>query len=333
METERKYKVDPSDDCTRRLDVFLARIWGDYSRTNLQQHIKSGAIKVGGVVVKPGYTPAPGDEITFIPLETEPEDSAPSPENIPVHILYSDEHIIVVNKPADMVVHPSRGHFTGTLVNALLWRFPDLSGGGDSARPGIVHRLDIGTSGVMVVARTGMAHAALGSCFRDRTVKKTYDAIVWGRPDGTDGVVDVPVGRSMRDRTKMAVRGIRSRQAETAYRVAEYCSWMTRLEVKPATGRTHQIRVHLQYAGYPIVADPQYGADDSILLGQTPAAVRGALLSAARAIRRPALHARAIEFEHPATGAAERFEAPWPDDFTRLAEAVRQAALLEGRTT
>jgi len=296
----------------------------------LQRHIKNGSIRVDGAVVKPDYRPSPGDEITFQPEEPQPDESAPTPEDIPIQILYSDEHIIVLNKPAGMVVHPSRGHFTGTLVNALLWRFPDLSsGGGTGFRPGIVHRLDMGTSGVMIVARTEAAHAALGSLFKDRKISKTYDAVVWGRPDETNGTVVGPVGRDLRDRTKMAVRGIGSRDAETAFRVVDYCSWMTRLEVTPRTGRTHQIRVHLQHAGYPIVSDPQYGATDHILLGETPAEVRGVLLAAASAIRRPALHARAIEFEHPVTGALERYEAPWPEDFSGLVTAVRRASTLE----
>jgi 23S rRNA pseudouridine1911/1915/1917 synthase len=250
-------------------------------------------------------------------LSAEPPEALPSPlspEPIALDVLFEDADLLVLDKPAGLVVHPAPGHASGTLVNALLHHCADLAGVGGILRPGIVHRLDQGTSGVLVVAKHDAAHRALAAQFRDHTIERVYRALVRGVPGAGAGRVDRPIGRHPRDRKRMSVHAPVAREAHTAWRVvARYpASGRSLLEVRPETGRTHQIRVHLASAGLPLVGDPVYG--------------RGRAGPGDPA--RPALHAAVLGFRHPRSGERLRFEAPLPDDLARLVDALarREAA-------
>ena len=226
------------------------------------------------------------------------------PEAIPLSVLYEDDDLIVINKPAGLVVHPAPGHPGGTLVNALLYHCGDLAGVGGVLRPGIVHRLDQGTSGVMVAAKNDAAHRALSEQFRDHSIEREYRALVRALPGADTGRVDQPIGRHPRDRKRMSVRSQRGREASTVWRVVRRFrvagrSW---LAVLPESGRTHQIRVHLASVGMPVVSDPVYGRSRREPL----------------ALDHPALHARTLAFDHPRLGERLRFEAPLPDDLEQL---------------
>jgi 23S rRNA pseudouridine1911/1915/1917 synthase len=232
------------------------------------------------------------------------------PESIPLDIVYEDSDLIVIDKRAGMVVHPAPGHPTGTLVNALLHHCDDLAGVGGVARPGIVHRLDRGTSGILVVAKTDEAHRRLAEQFHDHTIERVYRALVRGTPRADSGRVDQAIGRHPKDRKRMSVRGAAMREAHTAWRVDRRFSRSRHalLDVMPETGRTHQIRVHLASVGLPIVGDPVYGKS------------RGR----AQSIDRPALHAAALGFTHPTSKQTLRFEAPLPADFAKLLESLER---------
>jgi 23S rRNA pseudouridine1911/1915/1917 synthase len=243
-----------------------------------------------------------GDSLEATPAE--PESSSVAPEAIPLSVLYEDDDLIVVDKPAGLVVHPSPGHPGGTLVNALLHHCGNLAGVGGVLRPGIVHRLDQGTSGVMVAAKNDAAHRGLSEQFHDHSIEREYRALVRALPGADTGRVDQPIGRHPRDRKRMSVRSHRGREASTVWRVvrrfrATGLSW---LAVFPESGRTHQIRVHLASVGMPIVGDPVYGRSRREPL----------------ALARPALHARTLGFDHPRLGERLRFEAPLPDDLEQL---------------
>jgi 23S rRNA pseudouridine1911/1915/1917 synthase len=238
-------------------------------------------------------------------LDTAPPEPAPSglaAEAIPLRVLYEDADLLVIDKPAGLVVHPAPGHATGTLVNALLHHCRDLAGIGGVQRPGIVHRLDKGTSGVLVVAKHDAAHAGLARQFKEHSIERIYLALVRGVPRADEGRVEAAIGRHPSDRKRMSVRSARGREARTAWRVRRRFpkSGCAELEIRPETGRTHQIRVHLAASGLPIVGDPVYG--------------RGA---GSFGLERPALHAAVLGFVHPRTGAKLRFEAPLPEDLER----------------
>ena len=243
-----------------------------------------------------------------------PEVSEVVPEAIPLAILHEDEALIVVDKPAGLVVHPAPGHPSGTLVNALLHHCRDLAGVGGVIRPGIVHRLDQGTSGVMVAAKTDAAHVALAEQFHDHTIRRLYRAFVRGVPGAEVGSISRPIGRHPRDRKRMSVVTRRGRDARTHWAVEERwpASGISMLALRPETGRTHQLRVHLSSEGMPIVGDPVYGRGRRSTLR----------LAAARSLGRPALHAAVLGFAHPATGDTMRFEAPLPPDLVALQAAA-----------
>jgi len=307
-----------------RLDRFLASVLPEHSRSQIQRLIKEGLIQVAGRETKANQPVKPGQAISIeIP---EPVDPAPQPEALPLPILYQDEDLIVVDKPAGMVVHPAAGHASGTLVNALLHHVDDLSGIGGEKRPGIVHRLDRGTSGLMVVAKHDTAHEELSRQFHDREVEKEYFALVWGEVQAGRRI-DAPIGRDPSNRKKMSARDAsrgaragdparvrRSREAVTRIIRAERLRVLTLLQVAIHTGRTHQIRVHLSAIGHPIVGDPLYGGVHRRVPGD---------LRAVTHLERPFLHAARLVFTHPRDGRRMEFSSELPDDLQRVLDELR----------
>ena len=303
----------PPSETSRRLDTYLSCKIQTLTRSQIKRLIEEGRVLVNGRPAKPSLPVRGGEEIrVFIP---PPREVSLEPEAIPIDILYEDEYLIVVNKPAGMVVHPGAGVYSGTLVNALLHHCKDLSGVGGYLRPGIVHRLDKDTSGVMVVAKDDMTHTALSGQFKERKVKKVYLALVWGEVE-EGGVVDLPIGRHPSQRKKMSVRTRKPRHALTRYTVMERLGPFTLLEVRPETGRTHQIRVHLSAIGHPVVGDKVYGRGRVSSLDPS-------LRRALRSLRGHCLHAFRIGFYHPGLGKFVEFEAPLPEDILSLIELLR----------
>ena len=296
--------VVPPEEAGERLDRVLADRFPDLSRAQLQRLIRSGAITVNDTVVRPAYRLAPGDRITV----TFPEEPTVRPEPFPLDIVYEDDHLLVVNKPAGMVVHPAARMVSGTLVNALLAHCPQVADVGGPDRAGIVHRLDRETSGLIVVAKDPETHAALQRQFKRRLVRKTYVALVEGQVHPREGIIEVPIGRDPKDRTRMAVSRT-GRPAVTQYRVVEFFPQYTLLEVRPHTGRTHQIRVHLAWLGYPVVGDRVYGRRRQTLLPD-----------------RHFLHARDLAFTHPVTGEKLALSAPLPPELTAVLNQLRREA-------
>jgi 23S rRNA pseudouridine1911/1915/1917 synthase len=306
----------------RRLDAYLAGRFSEYSRTFIKALIESGGITVNGRPVKPSYSPSEGDRVVAL-VPTRTTDEVPA-EDIPLDILYEDDWIVVLNKPADLVVHPSRGHQTGTLVNALVYHFQQLSGVYGPLRPGVVHRLDRDTSGVILVIKDDAVHEQIARQFEERTTVKEYLAIVEGRVDLDGDLIDAPVGRHPGNREKMAIAGKRARTARTVYEVVERLGAFTVVRCFPRSGRTHQIRVHLAHVGHPIVADPLYGRRDAVFLsdltgGEHPPEEEPLLA-------RQALHARRLTIHHPKLERDVTFEAPLPADMAALIEALREHA-------
>jgi 23S rRNA pseudouridine1911/1915/1917 synthase len=298
-----------------RLDVTLSAL-AEVPRAQVRRWIEAERVLVNGRASRPSHKVAAGDRIeATVP---EPTVADARPEALPIDVVYSDPDLVVVNKAAGMVVHPAPGHPSGTLVNALLHHCGDLAGIGGVLRPGIVHRLDRGTSGILVVAKTDVAHGALAAQFHDHRIERVYLAFVRALPGSESGTVDRPIGRHPQDRKRMSVRTRSGRAACTKWRVeGRYpASGISRLSIRPETGRTHQIRVHLASVGLPIVGDPVYGG------GSRRPARRNA---AEAALTRPALHAASLGFEHPRSGEWMRFEAPLPADLARLEAALEEA--------
>ncbi len=306
--------IAPPEAARLRVDRFLAERFPSESRSQIQGWIRSGAVLVNSARTKTGYLLRSGDEIT-IEIQAPPADSLPQPENIPLEILYADDDIAVINKPAGLVCHAGGGVRTGTLVNALLYHLGPLDTG-DPMRPGIVHRLDKATSGVLVVARNMAAHRDLARQFKSRQVKKEYIALVYGHPSPASGTITLPLGRDTRDRKKISVRARRCRDAVTHYREERACGPFSLLRVVIETGRTHQIRVHLAHLGYPVVGDLLYGGNRARNLTDA------ALLAAVQGLNRNFLHAARLEFTHPRTGERITFEAALPAELSRLLKAV-----------
>ncbi|HEY3377473.1 MAG TPA: RluA family pseudouridine synthase [Armatimonadota bacterium] len=307
-----------------RLDAYVAAQQPDLSRARVQQLLKAGMVRVNEATEKASYRVAAGDAITVqLPAPVAPV--GVEPEAIPLDIVYQDADLAVINKPAGLVVHPAVGHWSGTLVNALLFHVKDLSGIGGELRPGIVHRLDKETSGLMLVAKHDVAHRALAEMIQARTVSREYIALAWGViPDNTF-TVDAPIGRHPSDRQRMAVlpgeqETHTRRHAVTHFTVQETMPHATAVTAKLETGRTHQIRVHLQYLGYPVVGDPVYGERTARrFLPLVPPATRAAVA----ALPGQALHAFRLSFPHPRTGEPLSFEAPPPAVLLRAWEALR----------
>jgi len=304
-----------------RLDLFLVSTVPGHSRSQLQRLIKDGHIQVGGHAARPNQLVKAGQVVAIdIP---EPVDAIPAPEALPIRIVYQDSDLVVVDKPAGMVVHPAAGHSDGTLVNALLHHIEDLSGIGGEKRPGIVHRLDRGTSGLMIVAKHDAAHEELSRQFREREVDKSYVALVWGEVHAGRRI-DEAIGRDPSNRKRMTAvsvttaesrRSRRSREAVTRIVSAEHFGRvLTLARVAILTGRTHQIRVHLSAIGHPVVGDPLYGGVHRRIRGDVRAVAR---------LERPFLHAATLAFKHPSDGRHMAFESELPDDLQRVVDELR----------
>jgi len=310
-----------AEEAGHRLDAFLAVHFPDYSRVHLRRVIAAGGVTVDGRGGKPAYRLKPRQTVSIrlpeIPRET------PRPENIPLDVLFEDEHIVVVNKPPGMVVHPARGHWSGTLAGALQFHFgPSLSQTGGLSRPGIVHRLDRDTSGVILVARNDRAHAALARQFAVRSIEKEYFAVVAGVPPHDRDWIDRPIGFHPRVREKMAVRrdGGESRPAQTFYEVTERFDGFAAMRLLPKTGRTHQLRVHLHSIGCPVLCDRQYGSRSRVTRGE----IRRDPADDLALLERQALHARRLKFTHPETGETLEIEAPLPGDIEAVLAELRR---------
>ena len=312
--------VVPSDRALRRLDRYLSETDPSVTRSRIQRWIRDGGVSVNSVVVeKCGHRVSEGDVVTV----TVPDSPASSvePESIPLDVVYEDEALLVVNKAAGMVVHPACGHVRSTLVNALLHHCKGLKQFEDPVRPGIVHRLDKDTSGLMIVAKREDAHAYLSRQLAERRVKRGYTGLVWGRPAESSGTVDAPVGRHPRHRQRMAVvEAGRGRRAVTHFRVRNVIEDGALLSLALETGRTHQIRVHLAHLGHPIIGDPVYGGRVKRLASIAPRR-RPRLRMVLDLMRRQALHASELEFTHPYSGRTHAFSVPAPED-------MRQAVAL-----
>lgn len=294
-----------------RIDKWLCVTLGDTSRTEIQQWIRSGNVTVNGKTTTPGTLLSPGMEIVVTPPHRE-EGKAPQPEDRPLDILFEDEHLVAINKPSGQVVHPAPGHPGNTLVNALLHRYPELSGVGPPERPGVVHRLDADTSGVILFARSSISLGQLQEQFRNRTTQKTYLCVCRGIPNPISQTVRTPIGRHPVHRQKRHVNGIGAREALTTFSMRRGYAHgeASELEVQIETGRTHQIRVHLSSLDHPILGDPVYGGRRTTLPTPWPAPPR--LM----------LHAAAIRFTHPDTGTEIQVTAPPPPAYITYLELL-----------
>jgi 23S rRNA pseudouridine1911/1915/1917 synthase len=303
----------PADSAGARLDVFLTSVLEGHSRSNVQRLIKEGHVHVDGRTAKANQPMKAGQ--TIVVELPEPVDPAPQAEALPLPIVYQDSDLIVIDKPAGMVVHPAAGHAGGTLVNALLHHVSDLSGIGGEKRPGIVHRLDRGTSGLMVVAKNDAAHEELSRQFQDREVEKEYIALVWGEVQ-SGRRIDAPIGRDPVNRKKMSARARRSREAVTRIvKTEKFGVVLTLAHIAIYTGRTHQIRVHLNAIGHPIVGDSLYGGVHRRVPGD---------LRAVTHLTRPFLHAARLVFTHPTDNRRMEFMSPLPEDLQRVLDELTE---------
>jgi 23S rRNA pseudouridine1911/1915/1917 synthase len=314
-ETHRQFIVTEKERAMR-LDLFLTEKETTLSRSQIARAVNDGMVTVNLKKGKAGQRLKAGDTVRLI--LSEPSPYHVTPEDIPLHILFEDSHLLVVNKPSGMVVHPAPGHPGGTLVNAVLFRCRDLSGIGGVLRPGIVHRIDKDTSGLLVIAKTDEAHRGLAAQFKDHRVKKTYQVLVHGDIKGEEGVVDLPVGRHPVDRKKMSTRSRRGKEALSRWRAAERYGVATLLEVAIETGRTHQIRVHLNALGYPVVGDHVYGKKANARMDKNDHATR-----MLKNMERQALHACRLSFTHPVTGEGLTFVSPLPADMAGLCASLK----------
>lgn len=294
------------EEAGKRIDKVVAdRLGEEYSRTFAQTLIQQGNVLVNGGVIKARLLVKGGEAVSVI--VPPPEKNDLTPEDIPLKVLYEDDWIIVIDKPAGIVVHPGAGNKTGTIVNALLYHCGKLPEGSDELRPGIVHRLDKDTSGVLVAAKNDRALRSLAKQFQARVVKKRYLAVVKGVPPMDNGVIDAPIARSAADRKKMGVENERGKNARTIYHMVKKFKGLTLLRIDLETGRTHQIRVHMKHIGCPVLGDPVYGRADGV--------------------KRQALHAEMIGFMHPDTGKYMEFVSPVPEDIKEIIQKM------EGRET
>jgi 23S rRNA pseudouridine1911/1915/1917 synthase len=309
-----------------RLDRFLAQALPEFSRARLQQLLGEGAVTLAGAKVKdPNHRVKGGDLYAVAVPPARP--TRPQGQDIPLAVVHEDKDLIVIDKPAGLVVHPAAGNPDGTLVNALIAHCgTSLIGIGGEARPGIVHRLDKDTSGLLVAAKTERAMASLAKQFANHTIERAYHALVWGSPRASSGTIESQLGRSPFDRKRMAVLRAGGKTARTNYRVLEKFGpagrvFASLVECRLETGRTHQIRVHLTHLGHPLIGDPQYGRTRQPPRAKTPA--EEAAYAAAGGFSRQALHAFVLGFQHPSLHKTLRFEAPWPADFAALVAALR----------
>ncbi len=317
MEEAHELVAGP-DDAGLRLDAWLARRLPDLSRSRLQALIASGDVRLDGKAARASLRVKSGQHaLVRVPVAAP---AAPRPQDIPLRLVHEDDALAVVDKPAGLVVHPGAGAPDGTLVNALLARLHGLSGVGGVLRPGIVHRLDRGTSGLLVVAKDDATHRALARQFAARTVEKQYLALVLGSPSRAAGEIDAPIGRDPVRRQRMSVKARRARTARTSWSVLERFDGAALVRVAIHTGRTHQIRVHMASIGHPVAGDALYGG------ARTPSSRRAAARAALASLARPALHSARLVFTHPRTGQRLAFEAPLPADLDEVVAALRAAS-------
>ncbi|MEM9942740.1 MAG: RluA family pseudouridine synthase [Planctomycetota bacterium] len=317
--TVHQMRVEESGD-GERLDAFLVRHFSKHSRVKLQRSIASGDVRVDNKKCKSSTRLKPGQLVIF--TEPNPEPLGSLPENIPLDVLFEDEHLVAINKPAAMVVHPAKGHWSGTLTAALTFRFQSLSQVGGPSRPGIVHRLDRDTSGVILVAKTDQAHFGLSRQFEQRSVDKEYLALVSPAPDRDRDLIDKPIGAHPYQREKKAIRigHSTSRTAQTFYEVKERLNGFAVVTAKPKTGRTHQIRVHLAHIGTPVLCDRLYSGRSQ--LGRKD--LDRSLQDDQVLLKRQALHALKISLMHPITGDPLKVEAPVPHDIQNTIDTIRE---------
>ncbi len=313
-------EVGPKDQ-GRRIDLLLSEKYPDQSRSRIQKLITQKKILVNAKATKPGYKIKAKDKIT---IEIPPvKESKVEPQKIPLNIVYEDKDLLVINKEAGMVVHPAPGNYDKTLVNALLYHCKDLSGIQGVLRPGIVHRLDKGTSGLLVVAKNDFAHNHLSGQLKKREIHREYHAITWGNLGLDKGTIEAPIGRALTDRKRMKVTGIKGREAVTEYEVLERFELWDLLKIKLQTGRTHQIRVHLAFAGHPVLGDPDYGGRQKWVRGIS-AAYRNSCNRLLKLIDRQALHAKKLGFVHPRKEEYLEFETELPEDITAVLRELRK---------
>ena len=306
--------VVPDSASGERIDLFLTQACDGYSRTQIRHAVQESHAELDGRVVRPSVKVKAGQRIRFrIP---EPASDHTIPENIPLDVLFEDDGLVVVNKPPGMVVHPARGNWTGTLTSALAYRFQSLSDVGGPTRPGIIHRLDRDTSGVIVVAKTNAVHMNMVQQFHDRKVQKEYEAITAGRIDRDRDIIDAPIGRHPFQREKQAIRVDHhtSKSASTFYEVIQRYGRFTHVRLRPKTGRTHQIRVHLAHIGCPIICDKLYAGHAEVRASALQATGQDSQV----VMSRQALHARRLTFCHPQSDTEMTFEAPLPEDFREV---------------
>jgi 23S rRNA pseudouridine1911/1915/1917 synthase len=316
IEKREEIIVTPGET-SKRLDQFLTNREPYFSRTALQRLILDGHISVGGKTVKPSHKIKPGDRILLVVPRPEPLEIGPEP--IPLDIVYEDDSLLVLNKPPGLVVHPAPGHWSGTLVNALLYHMATHQGSlsiiGGKERPGLVHRLDKDTTGILVVAKTDQAHRSLASQFKKHSISRVYEALVWGKPKSGEGRIDISIGRDTKDRKKFSSRTARPKESFTRYRVLHrFGKAAAQVELIPGTGRTHQLRVHLATIGCPILGDQTYGGKKVM----TVETLR---------IPRVMLHAKMLGFIHPDKQKEMEFTAPLPLDMKDIVEALKKATI------
>jgi len=310
--------VDPGQTLLR-IDKFLSNRLMNATRSRLQQAADEGKILVNKIPVKSSYKVKPGDEISIV-MDYPRRELKIIPENIPLNIVYEDDSLIVLNKPAGLVVHPGHGNYSGTLVNALAYHFKELPlFNSDDPRPGLIHRIDKNTSGLLVVAKTMEAKVSLSLQFFEKTTKRRYVALVWGDLENNEGTITGNIGRSLKNRQVFTVfpEGEHGKHAVTHYKVIERLGYVNLVECRLETGRTHQIRVHMKHIGHPLFNDDNYGGDQ-ILRGTTFTKYKQFVSNCFQMIPRQALHAQMLGFVHPATGVEMVFESELPDDLANV---------------
>jgi 23S rRNA pseudouridine1911/1915/1917 synthase len=322
---EKKYRFEVTEGKKKeRLDVFLSHAIENATRSKVQKLIDTKLVTVNGLTVKSNYIVKPNDLIeAVLPISPRPKDV--EPENIPLDIIYEDDYLIVINKPAGMVAHPAYANYTGTLVNALLHHTQKLSGLNDAGRPGIIHRLDKDTSGLLVVAKDDFTHAKIAEQFSKRTVDREYHAVCWGKLKEAKGEIALNIVRSKKDRKKFSVSESEGRTALTLFEVLEEFEFTSYLKVNLKTGRTHQIRVHLSGIGTPVFGDPIYGGRQ-IMYGSNLPKIKLRVNNLLEIIQRQALHAKTIGFYHPHKKKRMFFDSELPDDMKLLLTKLRRSS-------
>ena len=320
--SEKKYSIKiPDGKKKERLDLFLTNVLENATRSKVQKLIEANLVVVNGNFVKPSYKVLPGDVVeATIPISPRPEEA--EPEEIPLNIIYEDEYLLIVNKPAGMVAHPAYSNYTGTLVNALLYHSQKLSNVNEPGRPGIVHRIDKDTSGLLVVAKDDWTHAKLAEQFSKHTIEREYWAVAWGLFKEKKGEINLNIARSKSDRKKFTASKNDGKIAITFFEVLEEFEFTSLIKLKLKTGRTHQIRVHLSSIGHPIFGDPTYGGRQ-IIYGSNFPKTKSRIQNLLEIMPRQALHAKTLGFNHPHSKEFVKFESELPADFIQLLKKLK----------